>query len=121
LPAAFALDDLRALPQHEAELPISCVEGWSSSQRWRGVRVANLLELAGAGPDVHVRVESLQPGGLYRASVLNQLQARDPDTLLALEVGGEPLHIDHGYPAPLIGPNRPGVQQTKWVTKLVVT
>jgi hypothetical protein len=120
LPAAFTLDDLRALPQQEAELPISCVEGWSSSQRWRGVRVADLLELTGAGPDVQVCVESLQPGGLYRASVLNELQARDPDTLLALEVSGEPLHIDHGYPARLIGPNRPGVQQTKWVTKLVV-
>ena len=30
------------------------------------------------------------------------------------------LHLDHGYPLRLIGPNRPGVLQTKWVTRLVV-
>ena len=44
-----------------------------------------------------------------------------PDTLLALTIGGEPLHIDHGYPCRLIGPNRPGVQQTKWVGRLEIT
>jgi DMSO/TMAO reductase YedYZ molybdopterin-dependent catalytic subunit len=38
----------------------------------------------------------------------------------AVELDGQPLHIDHGYPVRLIGPNRPGVLQTKWVSKLVV-
>ena len=39
---------------------------------------------------------------------------------LALEVNGETLHLDHGYPIRLIGPNRPGTMQTKWVNRLVV-
>src|SRR5690606_40810003 len=30
--------DLLALPRHEAVLPIACVEGWSASARWSGVR-----------------------------------------------------------------------------------
>jgi hypothetical protein len=119
-PLALSLDELRSMPQTVAELPIACVEGWSTSQTWRGIRVTDLLDRAGAPANVRVRAESLQPGGLYRASVLNELHARDPDTLIALEVGGDTLHIDHGYPARLIGPNRPGVQQTKWVTELVV-
>jgi len=118
---ALSLDDLRALPQHEATLPIACVEGWSAEASWRGVRVAELLQRAGAAPDADVTVESLQASGLYKASALNALQARDPDTLLALEISGETLHIDHGYPVRLIGPNRPGVMQTKWVEKLVVS
>ena len=46
--------------------------------------------------------------------------ARDPLTLLALRLGGEPLHPDHGYPCRLIAPNRPGVLQTKWVGALTV-
>jgi DMSO/TMAO reductase YedYZ molybdopterin-dependent catalytic subunit len=41
-------------------------------------------------------------------------------TLLALRVGGEQLHLDHGFPVRLIAPNRPGVLQTKWVSKVVV-
>jgi DMSO/TMAO reductase YedYZ molybdopterin-dependent catalytic subunit len=68
-----------------------------------------------------VMVESLQESGLYRVSELNPLHAIDPDTLLALDVGDQPLHIDHGFPLRLVGPNRPGVMQTKWVSRLVVT
>ncbi|MEX0791258.1 MAG: molybdopterin-dependent oxidoreductase [Actinomycetota bacterium] len=49
------------------------------------------------------------------------MHAADPDTLVALEVNGEPLHLEHGYPARIMGPNRPGVMQTKWLAKLVVS
>jgi DMSO/TMAO reductase YedYZ molybdopterin-dependent catalytic subunit len=116
----FTRDELRALPQHEATLPISCVEGWSTTQRWRGVRVRDLLDRAGADSGAEVRVHSLQRRRAYRFSDLNPWHAHDPDTLLALEVNGEPLDLDHGYPLRLIGPNRPGVMQTKWVTRLAV-
>jgi DMSO/TMAO reductase YedYZ molybdopterin-dependent catalytic subunit len=116
----LSLADLQSLEQHEATLPIACVEGWSASARWRGVRVRDLLTMAQARERPIVAVESLQATGLYRRSELNAGQRADPDTLLALELNGEPLHIDHGYPVRLIGPNRPGVLQTKWVTRLVV-
>lgn len=117
---SFAREELQAMPQHEATLPISCVEGWTTSQRWRGVRVSDLLERAGAASDAEVRVHSLQRRRAYRSSDLNRSHAHDPDTLLALEVNGETLDLDHGFPLRLIGPNRPGVMQTKWVTRLDV-
>ena len=116
----LSLNDLRSLPQREAALPIACVEGWSASARWRGVPVHDLLARAGAAADAEVTVESLQPGGRYRTAYINRDQAADRDTLLAVDLDGEPLHIDHGHPVRLIGPNRPGVLQTKWVSKLVV-
>ncbi len=119
-PLSLGYDDLRALPQHEATLPIACVEGWSTNQRWRGVRVRDLLDRAGARPGATVTVVSLQESARQKTSSLSPGQASDPDTLLALEVGGEVLHPDHGFPARLIGPNRPGVQQTKWVGRLEV-
>jgi DMSO/TMAO reductase YedYZ molybdopterin-dependent catalytic subunit len=46
--------------------------------------------------------------------------ARHPHTLMALELNGEELHPDHGWPTRLIAPNRPGTQQTKWVARLEV-
>jgi DMSO/TMAO reductase YedYZ molybdopterin-dependent catalytic subunit len=119
-PLALSLDDLRRMPTSEATLPIACVDGWSANERWRGVPLRQLLELAGAAPGAEVLVESLQPTGLYRTSIVNSAQAADHATLLALEVNGEPLHIDHGFPVRLIGPNRPGVMQTKWVGRLLV-
>ena len=63
---------------------------------------------------------ALQERGRYNHSTLNRSHAGDGDTLLALELNGEPLALDHGFPVRLIGPNRPGVLQTKWVGRLVV-
>jgi hypothetical protein len=85
-PLSLSLDELSALPQHVAELPIACVEGWSRSARWRGVRVRDLLATAGAGAtEAGVDVESLQRSGRYRRSTLNSSHVRDHETLLALE------------------------------------
>jgi DMSO/TMAO reductase YedYZ molybdopterin-dependent catalytic subunit len=120
-PLSLSLEDLRALPQHEASVAIACVDGWSATASWRGVRVRDLLDLAGARLDAAAEVVSLQsPGSAYATSLLNASHASDRDTLLALELNGDFLDIDHGFPVRLIGPNRPGVMQTKWVTKVVV-
>ena len=122
-PVELDLAALRAMDQRTADLPIACVEGWSAQGTWRGVPVVRLLEQAGVAPgqNVDVEVRSLEASGLYGRSRLSDSQARHPDTLLALELNGETLHLDHGYPCRLIGPNRPGVLQTKWVTELVVS
>ena len=117
---SLGLAELQALPQSDATLPIACVEGWSASAGWSGVRVADLLRLAGAAPGARVRVESLEPAGAYRTSVLDRARTQDPLTLLALRVRDEPLHLEHGFPVRLIAPNRPGVLQTKWVHRVVV-
>ena len=117
---SLSRSDLERLDQHTADLPIACVEGWSASGRWTGVRVRDLLDLVGAPPDSDVRVVSLQQHGAFRETTLPGHFADDPLTLLALRLDGEPLAIDHGYPCRLITPNRPGVLQTKWVARLEV-
>lgn len=116
----FSLAELAAMPQTTAELPIACVEGWSASAMWSGVPVADLLRLAGAPPGSDVRVESLEHDGLYRSSTLPATHVADPLTLLALRLDGAPLDLDHGHPCRIIAPNRPGVLQTKWVSRLEV-
>ena len=112
--------DLERLEQHTVELSIACVEGWSASGHWTGVRVRTLLDLVDAPRGSDVRVTSLQPHGPFRVTTLPGHFADDPLTLLALGLGGEPLAIDHGYPCRLIAPDRPGVLQTKWVGRLEV-
>jgi hypothetical protein len=119
-PFSLDLAQLRALPAHETQLPISCVEGWSYSATWRGVRIRELLQMAGAEPDRTILLESLEPRGAYRTSTLSPGQATDRDTLLATHLDGQVLALDHGAPCRLIAPNRPGVLQTKWVTRMTV-
>ncbi|PJJ05303.1 DMSO/TMAO reductase YedYZ molybdopterin-dependent catalytic subunit [Streptomyces sp. 2333.5] len=112
--------DLLTLPQHEAALPIACVEGWSTDdQQWGGVRLRDLAALVGLGtPPPGVLVESLQLHGAFRRAALRDNQVRDPRSLLALRVGGAELSQDHGYPARIIVPAAPGVLNTKWVSRL---
>ncbi len=117
----LSLDELHAMPQHSETLPIACVEGWSASARWTGVRLRDLLDLIGAPEGATAVVESLQPSGAFRRSEVRGNLARDPLTLVALHLNGAPLSIDHGYPCRLIAPNRPGVLQTKWISRIEVT
>ncbi|HET7477307.1 MAG TPA: molybdopterin-dependent oxidoreductase, partial [Dermatophilaceae bacterium] len=122
-PLRLSRAELEQLPQHTVELPITCVEGWSATGVWTGVRLRDVLSRSGvdvAGSDAVVRVESLQTGGRYRSSEVSARLAADPLTLLALSLNGQPLDLDHGYPLRLIAPNRPGVLQTKWVGRISV-
>lgn len=119
-PLSLTLADLAGVATHEATLPIACVEGWSYSATWSGIRVRDLMAMAGAAEGASVRIESLEGASPYRTSYLDPAQAHDRDTLLATHIDGQPLALDHGFPLRLIGPGRPGVSQTKWVTGVVV-
>ncbi len=119
--ARLSRADLAALPQHTARLPIACVEGWSASGEWTGVRVRDLLDLVGAPAGTTVTVTSLQPHGPFRRTELPGNYADDPLTLVATALNGQPLALDHGYPCRLVAPGRPGVLQTKWLSRIEVT
>ena len=109
------LDALRGQPQHTATLPIACVEGWSTTQTWTGVRLRDLAALAGVPAPASALVRSLEQQGAFAQAVLTSGQVLHPDALLAVAVNGAPLDPDHGYPARVIVPALPGVHNTKWV------
>ncbi|MFB6958046.1 molybdopterin-dependent oxidoreductase [Streptomyces sp. NPDC056309] len=115
----FTRAQLLAMSQHVAALPIACVEGWSTSdQHWSGLRLADLAALAGLPDAGSVLVRSVQPPGPYSSVVLRGNQIHDPRSLLALRVNGADLSLDHGFPARVIVPANPGVNNTKWVHRL---
>ena len=109
---------LLALPQTTVDLPIACVEGWSTTQTWTGVRFVDLSAAVGSDAARTVFVESLQRGGAFSATTLSREQLTNPDALLALRVNGADLSPDHGYPARLVIPGAPGVHCTKWVRRI---
>ena len=109
---------LEAMPQHSAELPIACVEGWSTTETWSGVRLRDLAALAGIPDPARAAVWSLERFGAFNHAVLQANQVGNPDSLLALRVNGVDLSPDHGYPARIIVPALPGVHNTKWVRSI---
>jgi DMSO/TMAO reductase YedYZ molybdopterin-dependent catalytic subunit len=117
--AELTRDELLAMEQVTAELPIACVEGWSTTQTWTGVALHDLARIAGTADARQVEARSVQPRGVLRKATLNRGQLTHPQAMLALKVNGADLSLDHGYPARIIVPALPGVHCTKWVGKLV--
>jgi hypothetical protein len=114
----FTRAELAALPQTDVDLPIACVEGWSQMASWRGVRLRDLVAQAGGSADDDLRLISLEQRGGFKQTEMGREYVRDPLTLVALELNGEILDLEHGYPARMIAPGRPGVLQTKWLSRI---
>lgn len=106
---------LLAMEQHSVDLPIACVEGWSTVQTWTGVRLRDLAAAVGVHHMVSARVESFERFGAFRSAQFTADQMLHPDSLLALRVNGVDLTLDHGFPARIMMPAIPGVHATKWV------
>ncbi|WP_373453503.1 MULTISPECIES: molybdopterin-dependent oxidoreductase [unclassified Rhodococcus (in: high G+C Gram-positive bacteria)] len=119
VPIVLSRGRLLSMPQRTAELPIACVEGWSTTQTWTGVPLAELAALAGVPAPRSAEVSSLEQNGAFTRAVLQGNQAAHPNSLLALKVNGVDLSLDHGFPARVIVPALPGVHNTKWVARIV--
>ncbi len=117
-PYALTLADLEELAAHEAHLPINCVEGWSVGAQWRGLLLLDVVRRAGGDDRSRVHVQSLEPGGAFNNSYVDGPQLSH--ALLATHLNGSRLDVDHGYPIRLIAPNRAGVLNTKWLSKVEV-
>ena len=113
-PKSFSLADLKAMRRAEQVSDFHCVTGWSvSNVHWAGVRIADLLESAGATSSVSALrfVSAEKP---YEDSLTLQ-QALLPDVMLAYEMDGRPIPRPHGAPVRLVMPEMYGYKNVKWV------
>jgi DMSO/TMAO reductase YedYZ molybdopterin-dependent catalytic subunit len=120
-PQAFSLAALRAMPLQTQITRHDCVEGWSVIGKWRGVRLADVLAVAGPKPNARYVIFSCydrdDQGNTYYES-LDLVQAAHPQTVLALDLNGAPLDTDHGAPVRLRIPTQLGYKSAKWVHRI---
>nr|WP_246462081.1 molybdopterin-dependent oxidoreductase [Nocardia transvalensis] len=121
----FDFDRLRGHAAVERILTMTCVSNevggsLAGTARWIGYPLAELLAEAGPHPDADMAL-SRSVDGFTAGTPLSAL-TDGRDALLAVGMNGEPLPIEHGYPARLIVPGLYGyVSATKWVVDLEVT
>jgi len=99
---------------------VQWASGAMGNARWRGVRLADVLNKAGVRPDaLEVAFDgsdaAVMPGGADFQKSLPIAKALDKDTLIAFEMNGEQLPALHGAPARLIVP---GWTATYWMKHL---
>jgi DMSO/TMAO reductase YedYZ molybdopterin-dependent catalytic subunit len=108
----LSYDDLTALPSVDVTVDIHCVTKWSKFDTvWTGVRVADLLEQAGAKPEATHLMAHAEYGFTANVPLADALQ----DGMVAYRYGGEPLEPDHGYPARLLVPHLYFWKSAKWL------
>jgi DMSO/TMAO reductase YedYZ molybdopterin-dependent catalytic subunit len=108
-------DSLLTMPMTTATLPIACTEGWSTVQTWTGVPLIDLAVLAGVPRPGQVALTTIESNGEI---IISGAQIRDRRSMLALQVNGADLSLDHGYPARVIVPATPGNYNRKWMRRM---
>jgi DMSO/TMAO reductase YedYZ molybdopterin-dependent catalytic subunit len=145
----FSLRDLKRLPSKKLIAFIECAGNgrglFAGQQRtpapgtqwglggvgvaeWRGVPLSEVLERAGMTKDaVDVLPQGLDPnvvsGGVDLGIVRRPLPVEKAldDVLLAYEMNGTRLPVDHGFPVRLVVPGWVGIASIKWLGQIEVS
>jgi len=117
--------DLVARPMIERDITLTCVSNevggrYVGTARWLGTRLDELLREAGVQPGADQVVGRSVDGFECGFPVETAMDGRD--AMIAVGMNGEPLPIEHGFPARLLVPGLYGfVSATKWVTEIELT
>jgi DMSO/TMAO reductase YedYZ molybdopterin-dependent catalytic subunit len=121
----YTFDDLAGFDAVETVTTLTCVSNpvggnLISTGVWTGYRVADLLAKAGVHPDADMVLSTSIDG--FTAGTPTDAFTDGREALLAVGLNGQPLPIEHGYPARLVVPGLYGyVSATKWVVDMELT
>jgi len=140
-PLTLTMDDLRRMPAAELVSVLECAgngrgfyepsmpglqweHGAVGNGRWRGVRLADVLKRAGlkSAPEEVLFNGADTPIGTmpdFQRSI-PIAKALHPATLLAYEMNGETLPVEHGFPLRVVVPGWAGDSWVKWLTSITV-
>jgi DMSO/TMAO reductase YedYZ molybdopterin-dependent catalytic subunit/thiosulfate reductase cytochrome b subunit len=124
-PLRLSLADLRALPRQVQITKHNCIQGWSGVAEWAGVPFRELIRrcrpLPSAGYAVICAFDEksrsephAKASGLYYGTIPLAM-AMQPQTLLAYDLNGEPLPIEHGAPLRLRLETQYGFTMVKYI------
>ena len=121
-PLVLNYEDLKQRPQSTVIATLECIGNPlggkdMSTAKWEGVRLKTLLDEAGVdikGVDVVVR------GADEYSDSFPLSRAVGEEVLIALNMNGVPLPVDHGFPARVIVPGLYGLKNVKWLTGLEI-
>lgn len=129
----LTIDDIRALPRTEMTTELKCIEGWSIIVNWAGVRFSDFAakyspqtrsgspaDLINNPQDLPAYVSLVTPDNGYYVG-WDMPSILHPQTILAYEMNGAPLTLEHGAPLRLASPTKYGIKQIKRIGRIDFT
>jgi DMSO/TMAO reductase YedYZ molybdopterin-dependent catalytic subunit len=124
----LTFEQLVELPLVEQYVTIACVSNEVGGRlvgnaKWTGVRLTDVLEMAGVLPEA-TQIVPRSVDGWTAGFPTEWVTAPDRprDALIAVKMNDEPLPAAHGFPARLIVPGLYGyVSATKWLSDIELT
>ncbi len=122
----LGFDELLAMPMVERDITLTCVSNsvggpYVGGARWLGVRLTDVLDLAGIGSTKADQILSTDFAGMTISTPL-ALATDGRDALVAVGMNGGPLPREHGFPVRLVIPGLYGfISATKWLRRLTLT
>lgn len=121
-PVSLSLEELRGVRDQSQITKHNCIQGWTAVVQWGGVPLASIIDLVEPLESAkHVVFYAFDDKGLtegrygfFYGSIPVHL-ARNPQSILALEMNGEPLPIEHGAPVRVRLETQLGFKMVKWV------
>ena len=110
--------------------------GAIGNAEWTGVRLCDVIEYAlihgnkskthrSSAIPKHICFQGLDSdpssGTTYAASIPMDVLRHTPDVLLAYEMNGEVLPVDHGFPIRAIVPGVVGARNVKWLGRVILS
>ena len=114
----LSYDDVLAMVPDARLITLHCVEGWNATILWEGVRLTDLIDLAGAKPEAVTIVFSAVDG--YTTS-LPYDDIKNKQLILAYNANGIALPPDMGYPFIVVAEDKLGYKWARWVNRITLS
>jgi len=112
-PLKLTYAQVRAMPAFQKVTTLNCVEGWSKTYLWQGVRIRDLLAEADYDPTARTVIFTSYDG--YSTSLpLDYVVSHN--LLLAYAMNGKEMPPERGFPFQVVAEDRLGYKWAKWVT-----
>ncbi len=117
-PLVLSYDNVLKFTAHQRLVTLHCVEGWTATVLWKGVRIVELLDEAGLTENAQVVIFHCHDG--YTTS-LPVTTIRERDMLLAYSSNGITLPASLGYPFIVVAEDKLGYKWARWVIGMEVS
>ena len=117
-PLSLTYQQVLDMPSVKQVVNMPCVEGWTETLLYQGVRLGDLLAMAQPKPEA-AWVMFHTAEGYSTGLPLKYL--RGDKVLLGYKINGLPLDAARGWPFQLVAPGKLGYKWAKWVVRLELT